>query len=150
MTPQAQSPNPEPAPVNPFANLEVKASGADPLPCGLYIATYKCVEAFTNDKVTGKLRWQWEVVSGTHKGRMASALTDSHLTPQTHAGRLISGLVGRPLVPGENVGTLWDDLTKAIGQRWAVMVASGPKGGKPSVQRPYGIFSRGNPGNPSG
>ena len=73
-------------------------------------------------------------MSGTQKGRMATALTDSHLTPQTHAGRLLSGLVGRQIVPGESVNGLWEYITNAIGQRWAVTVQPGPKGGKPSVQ----------------
>ena len=83
----------------------------------------------------GKLKWEWEVVSGPQKGRIATALTDANLTPQTHAGRLIAGLVGRPLIPGEDVGTLWGEVQKAVGRKWAVTVASGPKGGKPSVQQ---------------
>jgi hypothetical protein len=88
--------NPQP---NPFAGLTVQASGADPLPPGVYFAVYKGVEPFSNEKVNGKLKFTWEVASGTHKGKAATALTDRNLTPNTHAGRLITGLVGRPLAP---------------------------------------------------
>ena len=58
-----------------------------------------------------------------------------NLTPNTHAGRLISGLVGRPIVPGEDVNNLWAEMQQAVGKKWAVTVAPGPKGGKPSVQQ---------------
>ncbi|QEL19417.1 hypothetical protein [Limnoglobus roseus] len=120
--------------VNPFTGLAVAASGAEPLPVGVYFAVFRGVEAFSNDKVQDKLTWTWAVASGPHKGREATALTDLRLTPHTHAGRLLAGLVGRPLVPGEDISGLWTDVQKAIGQTWAVTVASGPKGGKPSVQ----------------
>jgi len=41
MNPNPQAPIPAP---NPFANLEVKASGADPLPQGVYFTHFKGVE----------------------------------------------------------------------------------------------------------
>ncbi len=119
---------------NPFAGIEVVASGTEPLPPGLYYATFVSVEPFSNDKVQDKLRWVWEVASGIQKGREATALTDRRLTPFTHAGRLLSGLVGRALVPGEDMAALWTSLQGAIGKKWAVTVAAGPKGGKASVQ----------------
>ncbi|MCZ2340321.1 MAG: bifunctional DNA primase/polymerase [Bacteroidales bacterium] len=86
-------------PRNPFDGLSVQASGAEPLPPGIYIATFVGVEVFTNDKVSDKFKWSWEVVAGQHKGRMATAMTDRRLTPFTHAGRLLGGLIGRPLIP---------------------------------------------------
>ena len=120
--------------LNPFSDLQVKASGSEPLPPNAYYASFQKVEPFANEKVSGKLRFCWDVVSGTHKGRIATALVDANLTPQTHAGRLIGGILGRPLVPGESVGELWIALQKAIGTRFMVTVSAGPKGGKPSVQ----------------
>ena len=128
------NPQLNPAPINPFADLQVKTSGTEPLPPNAYYAAFTGVEPFSNEKVSGKLRFSWEVVSGTHKGRIATALADANLTAQTHAGRLIAGILGRPLVPGESVGELWEAIQRAIGTKFMVTVSPGPKGGKPSVQ----------------
>ena len=129
MSPQLINPVPDL-----FSNLAVKSSGTEPLPPNAYIGAFVGVEPFSNEKVTGKLRFTWEVVSVAHKGRSATALTDANLTPQTHAGRLIAGIIGRPLVPGEDIQALWEAIQRAIGTRFMVTVSPGPKGGKPSVQ----------------
>ncbi|MCZ2344104.1 MAG: hypothetical protein LC104_20270 [Bacteroidales bacterium] len=130
MNPNPSSPNP----INPFAGIEVKASGAEPLPVGPYVAVFRSLEPFSNDRVSNKLRFVWEVATGNHKGKTASALCDPNLTPNSHAGRLIGGLVGRPLQPGEDVAALWTAVQAAVGRRFMVTVQSGPKNGKPSVQ----------------
>jgi hypothetical protein len=123
-----------PKTLNPFAGVTVQASGNEPLPNNSYFAEFVNVEPFANDKVKDKLKWKWKVVAGPHTGREATALTDVKLTPHTQAGRLLGGLVGRPLVPCEDVGALWNTLQSAVGKRFMVVVASGPKGGKASVQ----------------
>lgn len=123
-----------PTPVNPFADVQVLASGAEPIPVGSYFTVFRGVEVFSNSKVEGKLRFAWEIVTGPMKGKTATALTDMKLTPITHAGRLISGLVGRPLQPGEDASALWTAVQSAIGKKFLVSVQPGPKGGKQSVQ----------------
>jgi hypothetical protein len=118
-------------PSTPIPQLVVQSTAADPLPPGSYFATFESVVPYSNDKVTNKLRWVWKVVSGPQTGREATALTDQKLTAGNHAGRLVSGMAGRSLQSGEDVSAL---LGSFIGKKYLVTVASGPKGGKPSVQ----------------
>ncbi len=119
---------------NPFAGVQVQASASEPLPPNAYYAKFVSVEPFSNDRVQGKLRWRWEVASGTCKGREASALTDTKITAFTQSGRLLAGLLQRQLVPGEDMAKLWADLQACVGKAYMVTVQAGPKGGKPSVQ----------------
>ena len=119
---------------NPFEGIVIQASGTEPIPIGAYNAVFSSVEAFSNEKASDKFRWRWDVVSGPHSGRNATALTDRKLTPKTHGGRLLTGLLNRQLIPGENVSELWQALQECIGKRYLVSVQPGPNGGKPSVQ----------------
>jgi hypothetical protein len=111
----------------------VQSASVEPLPVGSYFTMFKSVEPFSNASgtVKDKWRWAWEVVSGTHKGKMATALTDQKLTAMNHAGRLVSGMAGRGLQANEDVSAL---LASFVGKPFLVSVATGPKGGKPSVQ----------------
>ena len=123
-----------PQTINPFANMQIKASAFDPLPKGIYSADFGGVEPFSNDKVTDKLKWKWTIKTGVHNGREATAMTGQDLTPNTHTGRLLSGVIGRELVPGEDMLKIWDLVTCAIGKRYMVDFRPGPKNGKASVQ----------------
>lgn len=109
----------------------VQASASEPLPNGAYLGEFVGVVPFSNDKIADRLKWSWRVVTGNHIGREATALTDTKLTPQTHFGRLITGMAGRNLVAGEDLTAL---VAGFAGKRFLVTIASGPKGGKPSVQ----------------
>ncbi len=109
----------------------VQAATAEPLPVNSYFATFKTVEPFSNASIVDRWRWSWEVVTGNHKGRLATALTDQRITALNHAGRLLSGMLGRPLQPGEDLSALIESFK---GKKFLVVVANGPKGGKPSVQ----------------
>ena len=127
MNPNPSSPSPTPSP------WTVQASGGEPLPVGTYYAKFLGVEDFSNpDKgVVDKWKWVWEIASGAHKGKPATALTDRKLTAANHAGRLITGMACRPLQPGEDVQAL---VTSFVGKTWAITVQPGPKGGKAAVQ----------------
>ncbi len=111
----------------------VKPSGTEPLPVGPYQAGFLGVADYSNpDKgIADKWQWTWEVVTGPHKGKKATAMTDRRLTPATHPGRLLTGMLGRPLVAGEDLKAAVDGLA---GQPSLIRVAPGPKGGRPSVQ----------------
>lgn len=111
----------------------VKASGNEPQPCGPYNAKFVKVEAFDKPEsnVVNKWRWEWEISSGAHKGKIASALTDQVITTANHPGRLIAGMAGRPLVANEDLQEL---IGGFVGQSFMLRQAAGPKGGKPSVQ----------------
>ena len=113
---------------NPFI---VQASASEPLPNGAYLGEFVGVAPFSNDKIKDRWRWAWRVVSGTHLGREATALTDCKITPHTHSGRLITGMAGRNLVTGEDLTSLIAGFT---GKRFLVTIMSGPQGGKASVQ----------------
>lgn len=125
-----------PAPVTPAADpWTVQASGGSLLPVGPYMAVFQGVADYPLTKADGttemRWRWTWEVASGTHKGRTASALTDQRVTTATHPGRLLTGMLGRPLTPGESLRAAVDG---AKGKPFLIRVAPGPKGGKESVQ----------------
>lgn len=111
----------------------VKASGGEPLPVGLYTATFTKVEAFENAEkgIVAKWKWQWTIASGVHKGKIGSALTDQSISPHTHSGRLVAGMAGLAIAYGDNVKAMVDAF---VGQTYMVRQAAGPKGGKPSVQ----------------
>lgn len=123
MTPVPSSPSP----------WTVQASGIEPLPVGTYYARFVGVADFDNVEkgIADKWRWTWEIASGSHKGKPATALTDRKLTAANHAGRLVTGMAGRPLQPGEDVQAL---VASFAGKTWAVTVQLGPKGGKAAVQ----------------
>lgn len=113
-------------------DFTVKASENSPLPPASYYAVFKSVLPFDNDKIDGqRLKWLWEVTSGPCKGREATALTDATFSQGNKAGKFVSGMLGRALVDGEKLGQVIEGLK---GQRFAVRVAAGPKGGKVSVQ----------------
>lgn len=111
----------------------VKASGGEPLPVGVYTARFVKVEPFENLEkgILAKWKWQWEIASGVHKGKVASALTDQSISPHTHSGRLVAGMAGRQIVYGEALKALVEGF---VGKTYMVRQAAGPKGGKPSVQ----------------
>lgn len=109
----------------------VQASASEPLPNGAYIGEFITVAPFSNDKIKDRWKWSWRVLSGTHLGREATALTDTKITQHTHSGRLLTGMAGRNLVAGEDLTSLIAGLT---GKRFLVTISPGPKGGKPSVQ----------------
>jgi hypothetical protein len=122
--------NASPSPASPWT---VRASGIEPLPVGTYYAKFVGDEDFSHPEkgIEAKWKWTWEIASGPHKGKSATALTDQKLTPATHAGRLIGGMAGRPLQPGEDVQALVQGF---VGKTWAITIQPGPKGGKPGVQ----------------
>ena len=111
----------------------VKASGGEPLPPGVYTAKFLSVENFENLEkgITGKWKWSYEIASGVHKGKIASALTDQSISPNTHSGRLVAGMNGKAIAPGDNVKAMVDS---AVGKTYMIRQSAGPKGGKPSVQ----------------
>jgi hypothetical protein len=102
-----------------------------PLPVGFYISTFKGVEEAKLQQGEAKWRWTWEVQSGEHKGKIASALTDRSISPTALPGVLISGLLGRPLIAGESVK---DAIDSCKGKSYMVSIQAGPKGGKPQVR----------------
>ena len=126
------TPTPTPLPL-PLPALVVQAGGLEPVPLGSYFATFLSAEPFSMPEkgIEGKIKWQWRVVSGPHKDKILSALTDARVTPQTHAGRLLSGMAARTLTPGEDANLL---ISSLMGKRFLCGQACGPKGGKPSVQ----------------
>jgi len=113
--------------------MVVQAGGIEPVPLGGYFAQFLRAEPFSmpEKEIENKLRWQWEVVSGSQQGKLISALTDARITSQTHAGRLLTGMAGRALTVGEDVNAL---IMSFMGKRYLCTHQNGPKGGKPSVQ----------------
>lgn len=109
-----------------------EAKQFEPLPVGFYSALFKGVADFTLPQ-DGKPKWrfEWEVATGEHKGKIATALCDRNLNPNTLPGQLILGLLGRPIVAGENVRAA---VEACKGKTCMVSVAPGPKGGKPQVR----------------
>lgn len=106
------------------------------LPVGFYVGMFKGVEDVkvkpTREGDTGeRWRFKWEVSSGEHQGKIASALTDKTISTNTQTGVLISGLLGRQLVSGESVKGAIDACQ---GKVCMVGVQPGPKGGKPQVR----------------
>ena len=125
-------PLPTPLPL-PLPAMTVQAGGIEPVPLGSYFAEFLHAELFSMPEkgIEGKIKWQWEVVSGPQKGKLISALTDARITPQTHAGRLLTGMAGRALTVGGDVNAL---ILSFMGKRYLCSHQGGPKGGKPSVQ----------------
>jgi len=113
--------------------MVVQAGGIEPVPLGSYFAQFLRAEMFSMPEkdITDKIKWQWEVASGSMKGKLISALTDARVTPQTHAGRLLTGMAGRALAVGEDINAL---IMSFMGKRYLCSHQGGPKGGKPSVQ----------------
>lgn len=87
--------------VDPWIVQEPKAK-FEPLPVGFYMGPFKGVE---DVKVTPakpgdtgeRWRFTWEVQSGDHKGKVATALTERTINPNKLPGRLIAGLLDRSL-----------------------------------------------------
>lgn len=116
--------------VDPWIVREPKAK-FEPLPVGFYVGTFKGVEEVKLPDGSVKWRFSWEVQSGEHKGKAATALVDRNINPKSQTGVLISGLLERPLVPGENVK---DAITACVSKVCMVGVQPGPQGGKPQVR----------------
>jgi hypothetical protein len=107
-----------------------------PLPIGFYLGVFKGVEDAPvkpqkADDTGERWRFSWEVQSGEHKGKAATALTDRSISPTALPGVLISGLLGRPLIAGESVK---DAIDSCKGKSYMVSIQAGPKGGKPQVR----------------
>jgi hypothetical protein len=102
------------------------------VPNGFYKSKFMGVEDFSMPQ-DGSLKWRftWEILTGEHKGELASALTDRSINPNTLPERLISGLLGRAIVAGENVKAAAE---AAVGKTYMVNVQPGPQGGKPGVK----------------
>jgi hypothetical protein len=98
---------------------------------GSYSAKFEGVEEYKLQDGSDKWKWTWRVVSGEHKGKEASALTDRTIRSASLPGHLISGLLGRQLEAGEDVKQAID---ACVGKVYMVSVQPGPKGGKPAVR----------------
>src|SRR3569623_2387219 len=95
------------------------------VPVGFYQALFRGVSDITLPSDGSiKWRWEWEVQSGSEKGKIASALTDRSISPTTLPGVLIAGLLARPVQPGENVKAAIDSCK---GRTFMVNVIAGPK-----------------------
>lgn len=121
--------NNQPAPADPWTVQAPKQM--NPIPVGMYLARFKGVADHQLPTGEPRWRWVWEVVSGEHAGKEASALTNREISPNTHSGVLITGLLGQQLRAGDNVKALVDACT---GKTFMVSVQTGPKGGKPGVR----------------
>jgi hypothetical protein len=115
--------------VNPWVVQAPKQT--EQVPDGAYVGPFKGVEEVNLPDGSFKWRFPWEVQTGAHKGKIASALTDRSINPNTLPGRLISGLLGRAIVAGENVK---DAVNACVGKTFMVVVQPGPKGGKSGVK----------------
>ena len=122
----------------PKISFVVQPSGVEPVPVGSCLASFQVVEPLDLSHkgiAEPKIKFVWQVESGSQKGRIISALTDAKITNLNHAGRLISGMIGN-LKVGVDVEA---ELDKAKGKNFICIVNAGPKGGKPSVQNVSGI-----------
>jgi hypothetical protein len=97
----------------------------------MYLAKFQGVSDHTLQTGEPRWRWVWEIVSGEHLGRQASALTNREISPNTQSGVLITGLLGQQLKAGDAVKAL---VEGCIGKTYMVSVQPGPKGGKPGVR----------------
>jgi hypothetical protein len=113
---------------NPWVVQAPKQS--EPVPTGFYTGPFQGIE---DAEVNAETKWRfvWEVATGDHKGKKATALCDRAINKNTLPGRLISGLLGRDLVVGENIQAA---IGGCVGQTYLVSVQAGPKGGKPGVK----------------
>jgi hypothetical protein len=102
----------------------------DPVPVGFYTGPFKGIE---DAEVNSEARWRfvWDVATGPHAGKKATALCDKVISKNTLPGRLIAGMLGRDLIDGENVE---EAVNACKGQTYLVSVQPGPKGGKPGVK----------------
>jgi hypothetical protein len=121
--------NNQPVPPDPWTVQAPRQSA--PVPVGMYLAKFQGVTDHQLPTGEPRWRWVWEIVSGEHAGKQASALTNQGINPNTHSGVLIAGLIGQQLKPGDSVKALVDACT---GKTYLVSVQAGPKGGKPGVR----------------
>lgn len=121
--------NNQPAPADPWTVQAPKQTA--PLPVAMYLAKFVGVSNHTLQTGEARWRWAWEVTSGEHVGKQASALTNIGVSPSSQAGVLIAGLIGQDLKTGDNVKSLVD---ACVGRVYMVSVQAGPKGGKPAVR----------------
>lgn len=117
---------------NPWIVKPLKTKQSAPVPDGHYVADFVKADDFSHEKLDGvKWKWEFQVVTGEHTGKLADTLTDRDIDPNTHAGRIIKGLLGREIQPGENAKAAVDACK---GKRYVVTVGRGPKGGKSAVR----------------
>jgi len=61
--------------------------------------------------------WEFEVASGEHAGKSASAWTPTRLTSQNNLGKLIARMLGRPMRSGEEI-----DIDEFLGHLYSIIV----------------------------
>ena len=92
-------------------------------PAGVYKARFTGVEEMTHAEYGDGLRFDFEVVDGTHKGKRTCRVTSADPTPRNAAGRLLGDLAGVPPANGVNV-----DLDEFIGQEYTIVVRESESG----------------------
>ena len=110
--------------------IQAPTSGVQ-IPAGAYQTTFSGVELIETQKGDA-VKFSFLITNGEYKDKYATSLCDPpsvHApTPLNKLGRILSGLAGKTLEPG-----MVFNPKSVIGKAYTVVVAPGPKGGKPSV-----------------
>jgi hypothetical protein len=101
--------------------LRVSSGG---VPANSYLALFLGVEDTHNDEYGAGLRWEFEVVSGPHKGAKTSRTTSQTPTLKNACGKMLAGITAKTLVPDEDI-----DLDAYIGKTFFIVVVNTEKGG---------------------
>jgi hypothetical protein len=102
--------------------LTIKKTSFEDVPAGAHQAVFKGITPTETCKGEA-FRWNFEVVEGNFKGKMASDLSDRKTTTMNKTGRWLCALSGKPLADGTVVNP--DDY---VGRKYLVIVEAKENG----------------------
>ena len=111
------------------ALVEFEVADSSGPPAGLYRATFEGVVKTSHPEYGDGARFDWKVIDGDQKGRVASRTGKPIPTGKNITGRLMAGLLGRAISPGEKVS-----LASFIGKTYTIVVAASPSGSAMRVE----------------
>jgi hypothetical protein len=96
------------------------------VPAGAYTAKFLGIESIPDDPARGfgeGLRWQFEVLTGPHKGARTSRITTATPSLKNACGKMLQGVTGKSLASGDEI-----DLEAFVGRNYLVVVQATESG----------------------
>jgi hypothetical protein len=105
--------------------MKLKVCGGG-VPAGAYAGKFLGIEPIPADPIRGfgeGLRWQFEVLTGPHKGARTSRITTTKPSLKNACGKMLQGVCGKTLMLDEEV-----DLEAFVGHNYLVVVQATENG----------------------
>jgi hypothetical protein len=90
----------------------------EPVPPGMYTATFLGVEDTTHDQYGDGLTWRFKILGGAHDGQEVSRITPPQASNGNATGKMLKGLIGARNLTKDNM----PDVDQLKGKSFAICV----------------------------